>query len=261
MTFTRSLITLAALASSLASSQAHAAIINGRFTAGLTGWQTLGDASVQNASNALGLPLDASRALVLTTASLYDDDLVGQNGVFNLSGIGAADVNSAEGVADFAHATPESLEIDPIDHTITAIEGSAARQTLTVHAGDTLSFNWNLFARDRDMPDTAWLIVDLQSGPSQVITLGSAALATQPLLDSADALQQTGWQTFSHTFSATGAATLTWAIADMNDWGQTSMLALSTVQVTPAVPEPTSVALMLAALGAVGVQARKTRQK
>ncbi|MGE5451311.1 MAG: PEP-CTERM sorting domain-containing protein [Acidobacteriota bacterium] len=259
--FSRSLIAVAAVASSVAAAQAQAGVVNGRFTAGLTGWQTLGDASVQNASNAVGLPLDTSRALVLTTASLYDDDVAGQDAAFNLSGIGAVDVNSAGGVAEFAHADPTSLELDPVAHSISAIEGSAARRTLTVQAGDTLSFNWNLFSRDRDMPDTAWLILDLHTGPAQVITLASAAAATQPLPGGADALQQSGWQSFRHTFTSGGAATLTWAIADMNDWGQTSMLALSTVQVTPSVPEPASLLLMLAAGGAVGVQRRASRQK
>ena len=35
----------------------------------------------------------------------------------------------------------------------------------------------------------------------------------------------------------------------MNDWGQTSMLAIQSVRTIPAVPEPESLALMLAALG------------
>jgi len=253
------LIRTAALTVILASAAtAQAAVVNGRFTAGLTGWQTLGDASVQGSGNSLSLPLESVRTLVLTTASLLDDDVSGQNGAFNLSGHSAVDINSE--LAVFAHATPEQLELDPVDHTMPSIEGSAVRQTTLVKAGDTLSFNWNLFSRDRDMPDTAWLIMDPIHGPNQVITLGSSVLATTALPDGVDALQQTGWQTFSYTFQSTDYVTLTWAIADVNDWGQTSMLALHTIQVTTPVPEPSAALLALGALGATAFLRRKTRQ-
>ena len=254
------LIRTATLAVILASAAtAQATVVNGRFNAGLTGWQTVGDASVQALDNALGLPMESVRTLVLTTASSFDDDVSGQNGAFNLSGNSAVDISSE--LAPFAHATPEQLELDPVDHTIPSIEGSAARQTTLVKAGDTLSFNWNLFSRDRDMPDTAWLIMDPVSGPNEVITLGSSLQATSALPNGPDALQQTGWQSFNYVFQNAGYVRLTWAVADVNDWGQTSMLALNTVQVTTPVPEPSTALLVLAALGATSLSGRKTRQK
>lgn len=253
------LIRTAALTVILASAaSAQAGLVNGRFTAGLTGWQTVGDTSVQAPFNTLGLPMESARALVLTTASLFDDDVSGQNGAFNLSGHSAVDIYSE--LAPFAHAAPEQLELDPVDHTVPSIEGSAARQTTLVKAGDTLSFNWNLFSRDRDMPDTAWLVIAPVSGPNEVITLGSSLQASSALPDGADALQQTGWQSFSYTFQNTGHVTLTWAIADVNDWGQTSMLALNTIEVTTPVPEPSTALLALASLGATAFMRRKTRQ-
>lgn len=254
MTVFRPLLQAAATCTALCATTVHADIVNGQFNVGLTGWQTMGDASSQSMVNAFGLPVTASNALVLSTASLYDDDVAGHDGLYNLSGQSAVDVNTD--LAAFAHTTPESLELDPVDHTLTGIEGSAASQTVNVHAGDTLSFNWNLISRDRDMPDTAWLLMSPQAGDGHVFTLAHADQAMSSVNGDA-ALQQTNWQSFSHTFDQTGAVTLTWAVADMNDWGQTSFLAVQHVQLTSAVPEPTSAALMLVALGAVGFRSRK----
>ncbi|HEX5312905.1 PEP-CTERM sorting domain-containing protein [Aquabacterium sp.] len=242
---------------------AHAGVFNGHFIGGangLAGWQTLGDVSVMSPANALGLTLSAPRAMVLSTASLGADDMGAADGAYNLSGTSAVDVMAPGGLASFAGVDPTALELDPLDHTVSLIEGSAARQVVAIQAGDTLQFQWNLFSRDRDMPDTAWLIIRELGGASQVFTLAQADAATQTTAVDADMLQ-TGWQSFSYTFAHATSATLTWAVADMNDWGQTSLLAIQSVQTLPAVPEPESLALMLAALGAIGWQARTRRTK
>ena len=45
-----------------------------------------------------------------------------------------------------ASGVPAELELDPLDHTVSLVEGSAARQRVSVQTGDTLQFQWNLLA-------------------------------------------------------------------------------------------------------------------
>lgn len=247
-----------AVATACLAGASQAAVINGRFNHGLTGWQTLGDVSVQHAyNNPLGLPIEgASSTLILTTASLYDDDVTGLDAWLNLSGQQTVDVNTD--LAAFVGSTATDLELDPVDHTISAIEGSAARQNLLVSAGDTLSFQWNLLTRDLAQPDTAWLVLSpiSESGSAQIFTLGQSPSAG--LILESSITNQTGWQSFQYTFSSTGYVGMSLAVADMNDWGQTSMLAVQNVQIT-AVPEPESAGLAIAALALIGVQLWRRR--
>jgi hypothetical protein len=261
--FTR-ITRITALLSSLAiSSLAQADVLNGHFNAGLSGWQTFGDAAVLAPSNPWQLTQPfTSQALVLSTATLGADDYPLADGHFNVSGQDAGLAGMPGGLEEFVGVAPGSLDPDPIDHTTFLWEGSAARQIFTVQAGDTLRFDWNLLSADRDFADQAFVVVDANDGLGpQVLTLGDATQATLGVAGNADLLQ-TGLHQFSHTFTQAGQVTFAVAVADLQDGAKTTLLSIDNVQVTASVPEPASAVLVMLALGAWGFgMQRRTHQR
>jgi hypothetical protein len=251
-------LTAALFSSLLIGPLAHADIVNGSFAAGLTGWQTFGDVAALNASpSGLALPLSGS-TLVLSSATLGSDDYPFADGHYNVSGQDAGMAGVPGGLEDFVGATPGSLDPDPINHTSFLWEGSAAKQTFTVQAGDTLHFDWNLLSADRDFADSAFAVIQQSGNGLLVLSLADALAATQNVAGNADLLQ-TGTHQFSHTFAQAGTVTLSLAVADLQAGDKTTLLAVNNVQLAAAVPEPTSGVLALLALGAfgVGMQRRK----
>ncbi|MDD3353281.1 PEP-CTERM sorting domain-containing protein [Zoogloea sp.] len=203
---------------------AHAALVNGTFDTDLSGWSALGDVAVVNGS------------AVLTTASLEDDDGAGP-AARNLSGTAAALVGVPGGLESFA-----GLPLGALDLNSWSFEGSALRQTLTVAAGDTLSFAWDFSSLDTFMNDFAFVMVD-----GQVNVL-------------AHVLGGTGSGLFSQTFLNGGSFDLVFGVADEGDYVGTSFLSIDQVSLRSAassVPEPTSLALGLGALGLLAALRRK----
>ncbi len=236
---------LTALALALAAGSADAQITNGNFAAGLAGWTTAGDASVSHGA-----------WLWLTTASAtYADDVDA-----GLDAAGARNVSGNDPVAAgseleaFVGIAPGALD-DPANG-IWTYEGSAASQTFTAAAGTRLTFQWDLGTLDQrsgdlTVADIAWVIVD-----GQVIALANSQDATTPATDGGD-LTHTGWTDFSWTLATDGAHTVSFAIADVGDYIDTSTLAVTDVSLAGAVPESSSLALMAAGLGLVGLARRR----
>jgi len=232
----------------LIGSLAHADVVNGSFANGLNGWQTFGDAAALSASpSGLALPITAN-TLVLGTATLGADDFPFADGHYNVSGQDAGAAGVPGGLESFVGATPGALDPDPIDHTSFLWEGSAARQTFTVQAGDTLRFDWNLLSADRDFADAAFAVLQQSGTGLQVLSLADALQATQSVAGNTDLLQ-TGTHQFSHTFAQAGTVTLSLAVADLQAGDKTSLLTVNNVQIA-AVPEPDTMALAMLALGA-----------
>jgi hypothetical protein len=239
---------IAALLSSLMlGSLAHADIL---------GWQTFGDVAALSGSPAgLSLPITGN-TLVLSTATLGPDDFPFADGHYNLSGQAAGVAGFTGGLEDFVGLAPGALDTDTV-----LWEGSAIQQTWSVHAGDTLHFNWNLLSADRDMADLAFLVIDTHTGGGPLVqSLGEASLASQAVTGNSDLLQ-TGATSFSHTFSTAGLVTVSLAVADRQDGDKTTLLALDHVQLSSAVPEPDAVVLALLGLGTAGLLTRtRTRR-
>jgi PEP-CTERM motif len=236
---------------------AQAAVVNGGFESGLSGWSTWGDASIQ-----AGAPFGDSQ-LVLTNAGLDADE-------FDLSGSLIGPFNRS-GNAALAVGVPGGLEtqggfalgaFDPVGPAgDAAIEGSLAQQTFTAGAGDTLRFVWNFGTRDT-FADYAFVAIN-----GQVIRLAGVpearlAVPDALLASSGDNLFETGLQSFSYTFATAGAQTLTFGVVDVADAAVLSSLFVDQVQLTAAptnqVPEPASAALLLLGL-ALAAQARGRR--
>jgi hypothetical protein len=204
---------------------AFAAVNNGSFNDGLTGWQTIGDVSVQGA---------AKRA-VLTTAYL-DGDANGDE-FFNHSGVSAVDVND---LAGFAGVNVGDLDVNGV-----AYEGSGIRQVLNVAAGDSLSldFWFGLTSQSGDVTGFQDLaFVAINGLVVQTFSLGVVPSVGQ----------------FSYQFLTGGPVTLAFGIVDINDYAGVSEFRLDNISVT-AVPEPETIAMLLAGLGVIGATVRRRR--
>ncbi|MFN6535592.1 MAG: PEP-CTERM sorting domain-containing protein [Nostoc sp. EkiNYC01] len=229
-TFKLSLISLASLGGlAITTTSALAVGLN------LSGWEKFGDA------------ITSGDGANLSTASLnFADDAPASPGAFNYSGIAAGEAGSYPDLQDFLGLTDSSaLDIEGF-----AFEGSAIKNTITVAAGDALSFDWNFRTNETVNKDFAFLLVD-----STLIKLADFTDATQ-----ADSpfLQQTGIR--SYTFSTPGTYSVAFGVVDVDDYGITSALEVKNAAIK-RVPEPATLvgALMVFACG-IGMQ-RRCRKK
>lgn len=151
-------------------------------------------------------------------------------------GSGALDISSLESLLNTA---PGTLGAN-------AYEGSALSQSFNLGSGGRLSFSWTLGTDifDVGFADLAFVLVD-----------GALLL---PLANVA-ATELSG--VFSYTFSA-GSHTFALGMVDINDVAGVSSLTVSNVNlasVTSTVPEPASLALMLAAMVSFAYTKRRQR--
>lgn len=239
---------LSALALALAAGPAAAQVSNGNFD-GLDGWSTGGDAAAVGGH------------LVLTTASASQQDDADAGlpaGARNVSGNEPLAAGGGAGsLEEFAGVSAGAFDPDPADFVV-AYEGSAASQSFFAAAGSQLAFMWDLSTldtrNDASLADVAFVVLD-----GQVITLGNTLSATSPIAGG-DYASHTGWTGFTTSFASAGTHTLSFGVADVGDWIDTSALSVSDVGVViPSVPEPSSLALLAAGLGLLGAQARRRR--
>ncbi|MBI5925276.1 MAG: hypothetical protein HY836_06720 [Aquabacterium sp.] len=219
---------------------AHAAPLNT--------WLTAGD--VAQGAQLGNIDLTMPSYLLGTAGMDVAEDAPLAAGALNLSGQNPQDVASLTSVI----GVPDYL-FDDQTHDHFTYEGSALFNTVSVQAGDTLSFDWRLFAQvnTESIPaaDAAWLILD--NTAIKLADVDSLSVMNGTWLDS-------GLQHASHTFTQTGLVKIGFVVADVDSYDTTSVLAVQHIGLTPAVPEPEGVALALTGLLILGRLTRRSHQ-
>jgi MYXO-CTERM domain-containing protein len=244
-------LTLAAL--TCGGSALAAAPVNIDGSAGLQGWQAVGDVAV-GFGTVNGLNLGSSNTFILGTASNVFQDDVQAAGTFNLSGTSPVEAGQVGGVESPLN---QPLGVFGVD----GFEGSALSQTFSANAGDRVHFEWRLATRTAQADlaaqlDSAWVSAVNANG-SRLVKLADLGLlnngtATNGWLDS-------GWQGFDLTLNASGPVTLGWTVVDQGSYVDTSWLAVRALSVTAAVPEPESAALAALSLALLWAGRRRAR--
>lgn len=211
------------------------------------GWSVAGDVSAPD-----------DHTLLLTTAFDASDDA----GASAVVGSGAIAAQQWRGVEELAGLAIGALDttIDGVVHQ--AMEGSVVSRNLWFQAGDTLSFRWQLLSNEdpfSGLPDLAFVSLG-----GQLVELGTPQIAN--LQGSLGFQHSSGWQTFTHTFTDTGAVALAnielaFGVVDRGDTTVSTALAIQGVTVTP-VPEPMTWGLMASGLmvcGGLGWVRRRSR--
>ncbi len=166
---------------------------------------------------------------------------------FNLSGndpFYIADLELELGLPDY------SLDPDP-DNFVRAAEGSAIATTISVAAGDVLSFNWNFFTNDSSFVpegfgDYAFFLLN-----DTLIALADTNIFLTSSLTQFN--RETDLTSFSHTFLTDGDYTIGFGVIDVVEQSRTSSLAIADLQLTrersEPIPEPSTTLGILALAG------------
>jgi hypothetical protein len=238
------IVSLLSLASLFSAGSSSAAVLNGSFETGdFSGWQTFGQTSIETVEFGTS-PTEGTQQALLDTFCPGSEESCQDN---------------AAGLAAFLGL--EMTDLDEIGQG-EVFEGSAIKTTLTVESGDTLTFDWNFFTEFKEAEE--------EYNDFAFVTLSATVLAdtysTFPdsLIDLTKFRYQTGYQTFSYTFTTAGTYTLGIGVAELGDGLDEAGLLVDDVVIAstpPAtdVPEPTSV-LGVLALGVLGFASRRWQQ-
>ncbi len=207
----------------------QAAIINGSFEDGFTGWETIGNNKIRTENFGSG-PTDGNKQ----SLSLTSGDAVGQRKLESFLGL-------------------ESRSLDWLGNG-NATEGSAIKQTFTASAGDVISFDYN-FLTNEDTPSSYYndfAFVTL-TGVGELADTNSSTVTSLTSFD-----EETGFATFTQTIEVSGTYTLGIGVVDSGDKKVKSGILVDNVK---QVPEPLTIFSSFIVLGFGAVCVRQNNLK
>ena len=157
------------------------------------GWETIGDARIET-SNFGVVPTDGEYQALLTNGSSSTFDPVPVDELEAFLGLNPGDLAELS--------------------TGVVTEGAAMKQTVTVAAGTTLTFDWNFLTNEGN---------SLTYNDSSFVTITDTttdvlASATSPLVISPTLFErESGYETFTHTFTTNGTFTVGLGVANVTD--------------------------------------------
>ena len=214
-------------------SSAQAIVLNGGFESGdfSGGWIPIGNSSI--VTDAYGVtPTEGEFQALITTRSGSVPDTCSQFSPVCLESFLELPVGSLDTLV------PEGV-----------IEGSAIKQTLTVQAGETLSFSWNFLSNETLFDDDPTTFNDLA-----FVSIGMVEKIadTFDLVGSSNTRfhQESGYRTFSYTFTEAGTYLFGIGVLDAEDSNDffPSALLVDNVEIQ-SVPEPMTILGSFVALG------------
>ncbi|MGD1806050.1 PEP-CTERM sorting domain-containing protein [Dapis sp. BLCC M126] len=206
------------------------AIVNSSFENDFTGWSTIGSTSIEDGSFGT-TPSDGDFNALINSNGGVDESAI--NAFLNLA---SGDIESFLG----SDAT-----------------GSAIKQTIFAKAGDTLTFDFNFltneFTPDYLFNDSAFVSI---SGLNILADTNSNFITSITPFS-----EETGYQSFSYTFSETGNYTLGFGAVNVGDDAVNSGLLIDNVELT-STPEPTTIlGLFATACGAFSLLKRNQKEE
>jgi len=203
-----------------ASATTAVAVDNGGFETGdLSGWQSVGDVRVVDAS--FGTPPVAPVFQALIGNGPSPGGNVGNpTNVFSFSGINSVNADDLE---EFFGLPSSTLDNNPRQQF--AAQGSGIVQSFTAQAGDVLSFFWNYLTDDGTFGfDFSFAVFD-----GAVIFLGDPAIELKP--SDTIFLEESGFRRFEVIIPTTGVHQLGLGVVDTGDEQVNSALLIDRVMV------------------------------
>lgn len=258
------LSTFVAIACLGISSKAEAAIVNGGFEDGLTGFEAIGDVTTVGADFGVR-PSEGNFQAFLSTAF---QEVVGldENFVPIVGGNAAIApfISGVPNLEEFLELPSDFLGNSPFGNLATGdvIEGSAIRRSLQGRAGQTLTFAYNFLTdefvgenADPTFNDFAFVTVKNNAGFNQILPLASTVSSTFRASDSVF-FDETGYQRFSFTFPTSDEYTFGIGVVDVGEPTIISGLLVDEVEV----PETTPTLGLLAGGILGGMMIKRSRQ-
>ncbi|MGD1702723.1 trypsin-like serine protease [Dapis sp. BLCC M229] len=215
-------------------------IKNGSFENGLNDWSILGAATIQDSD--FGTPPSDGEynALILNELLAVPGDEIEE-----FLGLSPGNLGNFSGSFPF--------------------EGSAIKQTFLANAGDVLTFDFNFLTNECTFFANECAPEDIFNDFSFVSLSGLDFLADtfSPFVESLTTfVEETGYQSFSYEIPETGTYTLSFGVADAEDFAVFSGLLVDNVTLTASasIPEPTTtLGLFATAFGAFSLLKRQRK--
>ena len=200
-------------------------VVNGGFETGdLSGWSSIGAVTIEDAS--LGFtPQEGTRYGLIQSHEPLST---------------SASVSNLESFFGLTLGTIQGLSSEPV------LQGSGLAQTVSVSAGDILTFSFNFATNNDVIPDDLFNDFSFFSAAPSVTKIADTFSSFGPSPSPFFAVA-TGFQSISYTFPTSGDFTIGFGVVDVGDQFFNSAIVLDSVSIStvvgPAVPEPSSMAV------------------